>query len=191
MSVTKRAWSARSQPRTAASSSRSIVAPVQETLAVVLDEDISIPDSDQDIHDLILRLRGHLIQLGPSVPVSPTSSSSAQALDLARRLALADMPADCMPARVRLRTLAFTVQAVLAAMGAEGLVCVHRPECPSAQASDYQAARVRIRCPEAGCSVLCNGVLLFDDTGCLRPDSEVIKPCRPLPLADDRKAVEA
>ncbi|PNG95368.1 hypothetical protein SMF913_11393 [Streptomyces malaysiensis] len=34
--------------------------------------------------------------------------------------------------------------------------------------------------PEQGWSLLCNGVLLFEDTGELLPDGRVIAPCRPL-----------
>jgi hypothetical protein len=34
--------------------------------------------------------------------------------------------------------------------------------------------------PEQGWSLLCNGVLLFDDTGELLPDGEIIAPHRPV-----------
>ncbi|AEY88060.1 hypothetical protein SHJG_2786 [Streptomyces hygroscopicus subsp. jinggangensis 5008] len=34
--------------------------------------------------------------------------------------------------------------------------------------------------PEQGWSLLCNGVLLFEDTGELLPDGRVIAPHRPL-----------
>jgi hypothetical protein len=34
--------------------------------------------------------------------------------------------------------------------------------------------------PEQGWSLLCNGVLLFEDTGELLPDGQVIAPHRPL-----------
>ncbi|GAA4657201.1 hypothetical protein GCM10023324_02630 [Streptomyces youssoufiensis] len=34
--------------------------------------------------------------------------------------------------------------------------------------------------PEQGWSLLCNGVLLFEDTGELLPDGQVIDPHRPL-----------
>jgi hypothetical protein len=137
---------------------------VQETLAIVLDEGTPAPGRDQDIHDLILRLRGHLMRLGPSVPDNP-STSSAHTLRNARQLALADVPVGYMPARAHLRTVPLSVQAVLMAMGAKGLAYLHRPECPSAAASDHQAAQVRLRRPKAGCSAFCNGVLLLDDVG--------------------------
>ncbi|MEW2497471.1 DUF5999 family protein [Streptomyces nodosus] len=60
-------------------------------------------------------------------------------------------------------------------------MCDHEPECPSAEAEDRQAAKVRVGHPEAGWSVLCNGVLMFDDTGCLTPGNVIVAPRRPLP----------
>jgi hypothetical protein len=36
--------------------------------------------------------------------------------------------------------------------------------------------------PEQGWSLLCNGVVLFEDTGELLPSGVVIDPHRPLPL---------
>lgn len=36
------------------------------------------------------------------------------------------------------------------------------------------------RYPEQGWSLLCNGVLLFEDTGELLPDGQIIAPHRPL-----------
>ncbi|MFE9250782.1 DUF5999 family protein [Streptomyces sp. NPDC007088] len=62
-----------------------------------------------------------------------------------------------------------------------GLVCIHQPECPSAAAPDSQTARVVLQCPEIGYSRLCNGIVLFDDTGYLKPDGECGPPRRPLP----------
>jgi hypothetical protein len=37
--------------------------------------------------------------------------------------------------------------------------------------------------PEQGWSLLCNAVLLFDDTGELLPDGQIIAPHRPLAAA--------
>jgi len=58
-------------------------------------------------------------------------------------------------------------------------MCIHEPPCPSAQASDHDAARVVASHPEQGWSLLCNGVLLFDDTGELLPDGHCVAPHRP------------
>lgn len=57
--------------------------------------------------------------------------------------------------------------------------CDHQPGCPSAIAPDREAARTVASHPEQGWSLLCNGVLLFDDTGELLPDGRVIAPHRP------------
>jgi hypothetical protein len=51
--------------------------------------------------------------------------------------------------------------------------------CPSADASDREAARVVATYPEQGWSLLCNGVVLFEDTGELLPDGRAIAPHRP------------
>ncbi|MFE0460526.1 DUF5999 family protein [Kitasatospora sp. NPDC058965] len=62
-------------------------------------------------------------------------------------------------------------------------MCQHRPECPSAESADREAAVVVSHHPEQGWSLLCNGVLLFDDTGELLPDGRVIAPRRALVIA--------
>ena len=59
-------------------------------------------------------------------------------------------------------------------------MCQHRPECPSAESADREAAVPVARHPEQGWSLLCNGVLLFEDTGELLPDGQIIAPHRPL-----------
>ncbi|MBV9594585.1 MAG: hypothetical protein JO147_12415 [Actinobacteria bacterium] len=52
--------------------------------------------------------------------------------------------------------------------------CTHTPECPSAHDLDRDAAHVLISHPEQGWSLLCNGVVLFEDTGELLPDGSSI-----------------
>lgn len=59
-------------------------------------------------------------------------------------------------------------------------VCRHQPRCPSADSADREAARPVATYPQQGWSLLCNGVLLFEDTGELLPDGEIIAPHRPL-----------
>ena len=54
--------------------------------------------------------------------------------------------------------------------------CRHVPRCPSATAPDWAAARTVIIHPEQGWSLLCNGVVLFDDAGGLLPDGKVAAP---------------
>jgi len=55
-------------------------------------------------------------------------------------------------------------------------VCRHVPRCPSATATDWAAAHTVIAHPEQGWSLLCNGVVLFDDAGALLPDGHVAAP---------------
>ncbi|HEY2576302.1 MAG TPA: DUF5999 family protein [Streptosporangiaceae bacterium] len=59
--------------------------------------------------------------------------------------------------------------------------CQHWPRCPGVQAPDHVAARVVAQHPEQGWSLLCNGVVLFDDAGELLPDGRAIAP--PVALA--------
>jgi hypothetical protein len=55
-------------------------------------------------------------------------------------------------------------------------MCLHLPQCPPADAPDRDAARVVSGHPEQGWSLLCNGVVLFDDGGELLPDGRAIGP---------------
>ncbi|MFJ8039943.1 DUF5999 family protein [Kitasatospora sp. NPDC096147] len=62
-------------------------------------------------------------------------------------------------------------------------MCQHQPECPSALSTDREAAVPMAFHPDQGWSLLCNGVLLFEDTGELLPDGRIIAPRRPLAVA--------
>ena len=42
-------------------------------------------------------------------------------------------------------------------------MCQHQPRCPEWPASDHLAARMVADQPRQGWSLLCNGVILFDD----------------------------
>lgn len=55
----------------------------------------------------------------------------------------------------------------------ELLDCSHRPACPPADAPDAAAARVVADCQQQGWSLLCNGLVSFDDLAALRPDGTV------------------
>jgi len=57
-------------------------------------------------------------------------------------------------------------------------MCQHQPPCPPARAPDREAARTIAAHPEQGWSLLCNGVVLFDDGGELLPDGRPIEPPR-------------
>jgi hypothetical protein len=64
----------------------------------------------------------------------------------------------------------------------EAHLCPHTPSCPDARAPDREAARTLISHPEQGWSLLCNGVVSFEDTGELLPDGDMIAPHRPTDL---------
>ena len=57
--------------------------------------------------------------------------------------------------------------------------CTHTPPCPSATDSAHDAARVVATHPEQGWSLLCNGVVVFEDTGEILPDGTCVAPHRP------------
>lgn len=61
-------------------------------------------------------------------------------------------------------------------------MCSHSPPCPGANAPDREAASTVARHADQGWSLLCNGVVLFEDTGELLPDGRVIAPHRPTDL---------
>jgi Family of unknown function (DUF5999) len=56
--------------------------------------------------------------------------------------------------------------------------CHHLPRCPAATAPDRGAAHTVAAHPEQGWSLLCNGVVLFEDTGELLPDGCALPPRR-------------
>ncbi len=55
-------------------------------------------------------------------------------------------------------------------------MCKHEPPCPPAADLGHDAARVVAAHPQQGWSLLCNGVVTFDDTGELLPDGRAIAP---------------
>ena len=66
-------------------------------------------------------------------------------------------------------------------------MCSHRPPCPPADHRDRDAAHTVASHPEQGWSLLCNGVIVFDDMGEILPGGRVIPPRYPahvrLPVA--------
>jgi Family of unknown function (DUF5999) len=55
-------------------------------------------------------------------------------------------------------------------------MCEHQPRCAGALAPDRMAAHVVASHPEQGWSLLCNGVVVFDDAGALLPDGRALDP---------------
>jgi hypothetical protein len=62
-------------------------------------------------------------------------------------------------------------------------MCQHLPQCPAADRPDRDAARTVAGHPEQGWSLLCNGVVLFDDLGELLPGGRIRTPAGSRPLA--------
>jgi hypothetical protein len=55
-------------------------------------------------------------------------------------------------------------------------MCTHEPQCPPAGNTERVAAHVIAARPEQGWSLLCNGIVLFDDGGLLLPDGRAEAP---------------
>ena len=55
-------------------------------------------------------------------------------------------------------------------------MCSHQPTCLSADHRDRDAARIVAFHPEQGWSLLCNGVIVFDDMGEILPGGRVVSP---------------
>ena len=62
-------------------------------------------------------------------------------------------------------------------------MCSHVPQCPDVDSDSRDLAVVTSSHPEQGWRLLCNGVVLFDDTGVLLPNGTAIAPHRPTDLA--------
>jgi hypothetical protein len=62
-------------------------------------------------------------------------------------------------------------------------MCQHQQPCPTARARDALSAHVVASHFEQGWSLLCNGIIVFDDLGALLPDGRRIEPGRPLAAA--------
>jgi hypothetical protein len=54
----------------------------------------------------------------------------------------------------------------------------HQPPCPTPEGAGRHPAAVVTAHPEQGWSLLCDGTLVFDDTGELLPDGRVVDPHR-------------
>ncbi|WP_254641727.1 MULTISPECIES: DUF6415 family natural product biosynthesis protein [unclassified Streptomyces] len=88
-------------------SSRDLVASATETINLVLDEGSPLPETDQDVTDLVRRLRGHIMQLADA-------SLPGRTLDHAREVSGTNIPEGYVPSRVYLRQLALVTHALVA-----------------------------------------------------------------------------
>jgi len=79
-----------------------------ETVTLVLGEDSPVPETAADVEDLVLRLRGHVNQLGTLMP------SQEPALLRAQQLCSVGLPEGYLPSRVHLVRLAEATQELIA-----------------------------------------------------------------------------
>jgi Family of unknown function (DUF5999) len=70
-------------------------------------------------------------------------------------------------------------------------MCPHTPPCPAARALDREAARTIVSHPEQGWSLLCNGIVVFEDTGELLPGGDTIAPHRPTDVSANTSIIPA
>ncbi|MFI9167961.1 DUF5999 family protein [Streptomyces lincolnensis] len=56
-------------------------------------------------------------------------------------------------------------------------MCSHQPSCP-ATTDDTRSVHIVAAHPEQGWNLLCDGAIVFDDTGELLPDGRVVPPHR-------------
>ncbi|MFD6182007.1 DUF6415 family natural product biosynthesis protein [Streptomyces goshikiensis] len=87
---------------------RDITGAATETVDLVLGEESPLPDTDQDVADLVQHLRGHVMQLAVFALPGPV-------LDHAREVSATDIPDGYLPSRKYLRQLAIATQALVAA----------------------------------------------------------------------------
>jgi hypothetical protein len=70
-------------------------------------------------------------------------------------------------------------------------MCPHTPLCPDARALDREAARTVVSHPEQGWSLLCNGIVVFEDTGELLPGGDTVAPHRTTDVSANSNIIPA
>ncbi len=70
-------------------------------------------------------------------------------------------------------------------------MCPHTPPCPAPSAPDREAAHTIVSHPEQGWSLLCNGIVVFEDTGELLPGGDTVAPHRPTDVSANSSIIPA
>lgn len=110
---------------TAQQQSYATTAAAATTVALVLADDSPLPETDQDVQDLMALLRGHIGQLGVIVPAEEPALLTAQ------QLGTAPVPDTYMDSRVHLCSLAEAVKDLVAAAEHSGVsVPARKPGWP-------------------------------------------------------------
>ncbi|MFI1060375.1 DUF6415 family natural product biosynthesis protein [Streptomyces spororaveus] len=99
----------RRRPAATVGAVRDATAAAAETVALVLGEFEPLPASEQDVTDLVLRLRGHVSALGAELPLRCGPMRAAW------QLASEVIPAGYMPSRVYLQQLALATRDLIEA----------------------------------------------------------------------------
>ncbi|MFI0885376.1 DUF6415 family natural product biosynthesis protein [Streptomyces sp. DSM 40868] len=87
-----------------------------ETVALVLDDNVPLPETSDDVETLAARLREHISQLAPSLPTGDPTVTRAQ------RLSATTVPEGYVSSRVHLMHLAEATQSVITAVRGRGSV---------------------------------------------------------------------
>jgi hypothetical protein len=129
-----------------------------------------------------MRLDRRGVRLAPSAPTigEPSVAGNTSEEAVMSQLQTAERPttASALTAGAGTATLVRRPAATTGWQLPTRAACRHEPRCPEADAVDHGAARVVAAHPEQGWSQLCNGVIIFDDTGELLPDGRASEPHR-------------
>jgi anti-sigma regulatory factor (Ser/Thr protein kinase) len=124
-------------------------------------------------------------QRGGTRAVANDSAGPGKTVSVTVRLAAGGRPVTDASARTARRIHAGTPpgtgappRAGASCPGRRPVMCQHAPPCPPAHAPDREAARIIAGHPEQGWNLLCNAIVLFEDTGMLLPDGTVTEPHR-------------
>ncbi len=116
---------------------RDLTVAAAETVALVLDDNSSLPETPEDVECLAARLRGHISRLGAVVPVDDPALISAQ------QLSWADPPEGYLPSRVHLVQLAKATLDLVSA--AQRIDRAGMPSTPSSGKRSRRSGRNTLR----------------------------------------------
>lgn len=165
---------------------RSSTPATQETASLVLDEEV--PGSDQDVLDLVLRLRRHIAQIDAAV--ERPDGAVYDALRAARVLAAEEMPTGFAPSRVHLRRLGLSVETLVMKLGWASGEWLQRPGGPVVDQPEGRRPESLGSCPTRRCDL--PGLESVGHGAAHGPTMhEALPSCRPQPGSADAPAEQA